>query len=244
MSMFSTLFSSSLWGSTRRLLTEALIKLQCLSEKHMWFDFTHGFSRDLKVWESYIYNNKKKPFIINSRQQFIFDKEGYFVCRGQGVLVCACLHAYMLVIVHVWVFACKFSISPQATPTHSEVSHSLSKKDPVKQSNLNLNLYDCTLAVFILPFANFYMPDGLSFTGSSHLLACGGGVLRQRTFIIHNYCHIWRPLVRFFPAIAVYGSLCTSGFFRHTKELGIKLRLLQNNNFVVRITESPTPIIF
>lgn len=126
------------------------------------------------------------------------------MCRGQGMLVCACLHAYMLVIVHVWVFACKFSISPRATPTHSEVSHSLSKKDPVKQSNLNLNFYDCTLAVFILAFAIFCMPDGLSFTGSRHGLACGGGVQRQRTFIIHSHRQILRLLICVLPALAVY----------------------------------------
>lgn len=62
--------------------------------------------------------------------------------------VCVCMS--------VWVCACKLSIGPWATPTHSHVSHSVSERDPVKQSNLCLNWYNCRLAVFILVFMDAY----------------------------------------------------------------------------------------
>lgn len=39
------------------------------------------------------------------------------------------------------------------------------------------------------------MPTELCFTGSSHVFACGGGVSRQRAFIIHNSHQLWRGLV-------------------------------------------------
>lgn len=103
-------------------------------------------------------DERKMPFIFDQRQRFIFEQGSYCV---RVCLLCACLRACMHVLwmcasASVWVCACKFSISPWATPTHPHVSHSMSEKDPVRQSNLYPNWCDCRLAVFILVFTDFH----------------------------------------------------------------------------------------
>lgn len=121
------------------------------------------------------------------------------------VPVCACLRACMHACECVWVRMCgcvhvNSVLALGATPTHSHVSHSLSEKDPVRQSYLCPNWYDCRLAVFILVFTHFY-----AYWTWLHrrVLACGGGVSRQSTSIIHNHHQLWRTLVCSLPALVV-----------------------------------------
>lgn len=96
---------------------------QHLSEKHMWFCFTCGVSHVIYnckgIWE-------KKCLLYSTRDSGSYLSREATVCACVCVSVRACMHAclWMCASVSVWVCACKFSISPWATPTHSHVSHS------------------------------------------------------------------------------------------------------------------------
>lgn len=109
---------------------------------------------DLTV-RGYDIRGKKNAFSIQL-ETAVHIWAGTLLCVCTCVCACVleCMHAclWMCVSVYVWVCACKFSISPWATPTHPHVSHSVSEKDPVRQSNLYPNWYDCRLAVFIWVF--------------------------------------------------------------------------------------------
>ena len=121
----------------------------------MWFDFD--------PW-NFTWLNCKGRFLGKKCLLYIQLEVEAYVWPGklldEWVCACvlACMHAclWMCVNVCVWVCACKFSISPWATPTHSHVSHSVSEKDPVRQSNLYLNGYDCRLAVFTFIFIDLH----------------------------------------------------------------------------------------
>ncbi len=123
---------------------------------HVVWLHMRDFTCDLTVRE----DKEKKCLLYSTRDSssYLSREATARVCVCVCVCVLACMHAclWMCVSVYVWVCACKFSISPWATPTHSHVSHSMSEKDPVRQSNLYPNWYDCRLAVFILVFTDLY----------------------------------------------------------------------------------------
>lgn len=129
---------------------------QHLSEKHTWFDFTHGISHMTKCEVNLEKHETKQCllYLTTDSNSYLSREATVYVC----VWVCegACVHACMWMCVSVWVYACKFGTSPRATPTHSHVSHSLNEKDPARQSNFYPNWYDCRLAVFILVFTDLY----------------------------------------------------------------------------------------
>lgn len=118
----------------------------------------------------------------------------------------------------MWVYACKFSVCPWATPTHSDVTHSMRAKDAVKQGQLCLNVHDCRLAVFYFSFRLvFYAYWTLLLRQQSGFCFWGVASQDKRMLIIHNSHRSLFVLNVLARVVSVATHIVTSCIYVHIK---------------------------